>query len=114
MTRLLLLAGAVALTTGLTTAQADVLRIAIVVADSPADYTNNVALVPTFGALLRKGTGVKDVHVGIDPDHLTITSSSVWPDAAAINSVTDTAEWKATVAKLKSKPFTPQVFQIVK
>jgi hypothetical protein len=54
------------------------------------------------------------VHVGIDPDHLTITSSSVWPDAAAIKSVTNTAEWKATVAKLKSKPFTPEVFQIVK
>jgi len=85
----------------------------IVVAETPADYASNVQLVPTFGAILRKVAGVKDVHMGLDADNLAITSSSVWPDAASMRSVTDTAEWKATAAKLKSKPLTVQIFQIV-
>jgi hypothetical protein len=93
-------------------ARADVLRIAVVVADNEADYANNAALAPTFEALLKKGTGVKDVHVGVDPAKMTIASSSVWPNADDIRSVTDTSEWKATVGKLKAKPFTPEVFQI--
>jgi hypothetical protein len=111
MFRYALLAGAFMLGT-LTVAYADVLRIAVVVAESEADYTNNAKLVPTFEALLKKGTGVKDVHVGMDPSKMTIASSSVWPSADAIKSVTDTAEWKATVGKLKSKPFTPEVLQL--
>lgn len=106
-----LLAGAFTLCS-ITAVQAEVLRIAVVVAENQADYTNNAALVPTFDALLKKGTGVKDVHVGMDPTHMSIASSSVWPNAEAIKTVTDSAEWKATVAKLKSKPFTPEILQL--
>src|SRR5208283_267510 len=51
-----LAAGAVTLATvaGLAAAKADVIRIAIVVAGSDADYKNNVALLPTFEELLKK------------------------------------------------------------
>ena len=110
----ILIASAVALCMAgsLTAAKADVLRIAIVPADNEADYANNAALAPTFEALLKKGKGVKDVHVGVDAAKFTIASSSVWANADDIKSVTDTAEWKATVGKLKAKPFTPEVFQI--
>jgi hypothetical protein len=66
-----------------------------------------------FAALLRKGKGVKAVYAGTDAAKLTTTTSSVWSDPADIGSVTDTADWKATVAKLKAKPFTPEVFTIV-
>jgi hypothetical protein len=112
--RNVLIAGAFALCTlaGITAADAEVLRIAVVVADNAADYANNAALAPTFAALLKKGTGVKDVHVGTDAAKMSIASSSVWANEADISSVTGTADWKAAVGKLKSKPFTPEVFQI--
>jgi hypothetical protein len=98
---------------GVTAAQADALRVAVVVAENQADYENNVALLPTFAALLGKGKGIKAVYVGTDAAKFTITTSSVWSDPADISSVTDTADWKATAAKLKAKPYAGEVFTIV-
>lgn len=93
-------------------AHADVVRLAIVIADNQADYENNAKLVPMFETLLSKGTGVKDVHVGMDPALRVIGSTSVWPNVEDVKSVTDTDEWKATVAKLKAKPYVPVILQI--
>ncbi|MGD0102441.1 MAG: hypothetical protein ABSC06_00210 [Rhodopila sp.] len=114
MLRNVLTAGAIGLCTiaGHTAAQAEVIRVAVVVADNAADYANNAALLPTFAALLRKGTGVKDVYVGSDAAKMTIATTSVWANESDIASVTGSAEWKAAAGKLKSKPYTPEVFQI--
>jgi hypothetical protein len=118
MLRNVLTAGAFALCTiaGLTPVKAEVLRIVLVVADNATDYATNVALLPTLTALLKKGTGVKDVHVGTDAAKMSIATSSVWADEADISSVTGTADWKAATDKL-SKPIAPyrvitEVFQI--
>jgi hypothetical protein len=111
-------AGAFALCTvaGLTPVNAEVLRIVLVVADNATDFANNVALLPTLTALLKKGKGVKDIHVGTDAAKMSIATSSVWADEADISSVTGTADWKAATGKL-SKPTAPyrvivEVFQI--
>ena len=64
-------------------------------------------------ALLKKGTGVKATWSGIDAAKLTIVTTSVWPEESDIKSATDTAEWKATAAKLKYKTYTPEIFQVV-
>jgi hypothetical protein len=118
MLRNVLTAGAFALCTvaGLTPVKAEVLRIVLVVADNATDYATNVALLPTLTSLLKKGTGVKDVHVGTDAAKMSIATSSVWADEADISSVTGTADWKAATDKL-SKPIAPyrvitEVFQI--
>ena len=42
----------------MTAAKADVIRVAIVVADSQADYTSNAGLVSNFEALLKKAAGI--------------------------------------------------------
>jgi hypothetical protein len=97
---------------GLTAAKADVIRVALVVADKQADYDSNVALAPTFDALLKKAAGVKTAYVGTDAGKLTIMSSSVWPDEAAIKALTDSADWKAAAGKLKYKTYTVEIFQI--
>jgi len=114
MLRNVLTAGTIGLCTiaAHTAAKADVLRIAVVVADSAADYANNAALLPTFAALLKKGAGVKEVYVGTDAAKMTIATTSVWANESDIAAVTGSAEWKAAAGKLKSKPFTPEVLQI--
>ncbi len=94
-------------------ANADVIRIATVVAENQADYTNNAGLVPTFVALLKKSSAVKATFSGTDAGKLTITTTSVWPDEAAIKTLTDTADWKAAAGKLKYKTYTAEVFQVV-
>jgi len=96
---------------GITSARADVLRVAIVTADSAADYASNAALLPTFAALLTKGGG-KDVIAGTDAAKMTIVSSSVWPSEAAVMAVTGSADWKAEAAKLKSKSYVIEIFQV--
>ncbi len=113
-----LTAGAFALCTvaGLTPVKAEVLRIVLVVADNATNYATNVALLPTLTALLKKGTGVKDVHVGTDAAKMSIATSSVWANETDISSVTGSADWKAAADKL-SKPIAPyrvftEVFQI--
>jgi|ERR1700733_9976659 hypothetical protein len=115
MCRNVLIAGAFAFcnTAAMTAAKADVLRIVVVVANNTADYSNNVALLPTVAALLKKGTGVKAVYAGTDAANMSTTTTSVWADEAGINSVISTTDWKATMAKVKSKPITPEVFQLV-
>ncbi|HXW20530.1 MAG TPA: hypothetical protein VEK35_08515 [Roseiarcus sp.] len=97
----------------LTTANAEALRIAVVTADNKADYDNNVALLPGFAALLKKGAGVKGVYVGVDADKMSITTSSAWGSASDVSAVTDSADWKALAAKLKAKTYTSEVFEIV-
>jgi hypothetical protein len=94
-------------------ARADVIRIATVVAENPADYEANAALVPAFVALLKKAPVVKATYSGTDAGKLTITTTSVWPSAADIKSVTDTADWKAAAGKLKYKTYTAEVFEVV-
>jgi len=98
---------------GMTAAKADVIRIAIVAAENQADYANNVALIPTFEALLKKGTDLKAAYFGTDAEKLTFVTTSVWPNEADIKSVTDTADWKAAAAKLKHKTYTVEIFQVV-
>jgi hypothetical protein len=98
---------------GATTAKADIIRIALVVADNQADYANNAALVPTFAALLKKSPAIKATHSGTDAAKLTITTTSVWASEADLKSVTDTAEWKATAGKLKYKTYNAEVFEVV-
>jgi len=98
---------------GAPAARADVIRIATVVAENQTDYANNAALVPTFVALLKKGSAVKASYSGTDAGKLTITTTSVWPTEADIKSVTDTADWKAAAGKLKYKTYTAEVFEVV-
>jgi len=111
--RIALTAGAFALTTvaSLTAAKADVLRVAIVVADSAADYSSNAATAPTFVAMLKKG-GATNVTAGTDEAKMTVVTTSVWPSEAALTAVTGSAEWKAEAAKLKAKSYVIEVFQI--
>jgi hypothetical protein len=97
---------------GATTVKADVIRVALVVAENQADYANNAALVPTFVALLKKG-GIKAAYSGTDAAKLTIATTSVWANEADIKSVTDTADWKAAAGKLKYKTYSSEVFQVV-
>ncbi|MFL5251785.1 MAG: hypothetical protein ACJ8AI_02635 [Rhodopila sp.] len=96
---------------GLAVAKADVIRVALVVAENQADYENNVALVPTFANLLKKGP-VKATYSGTDPAKHTIVTTSVWASEADIKTVTDTSEWKASAGKLKYKAYTAEVFQV--
>jgi hypothetical protein len=112
--RNVLTAGTFALCTaiGLTAAKADVLRVVVVVAESEADYANNAALLPTIVELMKKG-GVKVVYAGTDATKMSTTTSSVWASEADIVAVTGSADWKVVVAKLKSKPITPEVFQLL-
>jgi hypothetical protein len=114
MLRSALTAGVFALCTvaGLTAAKAEVLRIAVVVADNAADYANNAALAPTFAALLKKGNGVKDVYVGTDEAKMSIASSSVWDSEANAKAATSTDEWKATAGKLKFKTYTVEFLEV--
>ncbi len=111
--RSVLTVGALALSTGagLTSANADVLRVAIVVADSAADNTANAAMLPTFAAMLTKG-GAKDVVSGTDDAKMSIVTSSVWADEAAITAVTGSADWKAEAAKLKAKTYVIEIFKV--
>jgi len=113
MLRSVLTVGALALSTaaGLTAAKADVVRVAIVMADSAADYAANAAMAPTFVAMLKKG-GAKDVVGGTDEAKMAIMTTSVWPDEAAITAVTGSADWKAEAAKLKAKSYVIEVFKI--
>jgi hypothetical protein len=114
MLRSVLTAGVFALCTvaGLMAAKAEVLRIAVVVADNAADYTNNAALAPTFAALLKKGTGVKGVYVGTDAAKMSIASSSVWDSEANAKAATSTDEWKAAVGKLKFKTYRAEFLEV--
>src|SRR5271166_1448119 len=98
---------------GMTAARADVIRVAIVVAENQADYASNAALVPTFEALLKKATDIKAAYSDTDAEKLTIVTTSVWPNEADIKSVTDTADWKAAAAKLKHKIYSVEIFQVV-
>jgi predicted Rossmann-fold nucleotide-binding protein len=96
---------------GVNSARADVLRVAIVIADSAADNTANAALLPTFASLLSKGGG-KDVMTGVDAGKMAIVSTSVWANEAAVTAVTGSDAWKAEAAKLKAKSYVINIFQI--
>jgi hypothetical protein len=92
-------------------ARADVLRVAIVEADNDADFAGNVALLPTFADLLKKG-GAKNITVGSDAEHKTIATSSLWGSAADLAKVTGSDDWKAAAGKLKRKSYTTGVYQV--
>ena len=113
MIRAAILAGAAAfcIASG-SAARADVVRVAVVIADNAADYQANAALLPAFADMLKKGGG-KEVHVATDAAHMTVTSVSVFPDAAAVGAVTGSDAWKAEAAKLKSKSYTIGVYDIL-
>ncbi len=96
---------------GANAARADVLRVAIVIADSAADNTANAALLPGFASMLSKG-GAKDVMAGVDSGKMAIVTTSVFPSEAAIAAVTGSDAWKAEAAKLKAKSYVINVFQI--
>jgi hypothetical protein len=110
--RSLLMTGVIALcaAAGLSSAKADVIRVAVVTADSQADYDNNAALVPGFAALLKKSA--KAVYAGTDASHMAITTTSVWASEADLAALTGSAEWKAMAEKLKAKSYTIGVFQL--
>ena len=95
----------------ITVARADVMRIAIVEADNEDDFKSNVALLPTFADLLKKG-GAKAVTVGSDAEHKSIATSSVWGSAADLAKVTGSDEWKAVAGKLKRKSYATEVFEV--
>jgi hypothetical protein len=95
-----------------TAARADVIRIALVTADSPADFDNNAALLPEYSALLKKGAGVKEVAVFADAAKLLIGTSSVWASEADVKAITESAEWKAVVAKQKAKTLNIGIYQV--
>ena len=92
-------------------ASADVLRVAIVEAENDADYAGNVALLPTFVDLMKKG-GAKSVTVGSDAAKKSIGTSSVWGSAADIAKLTGSDDWKAAAGKLKRKSYTAEVFEV--
>jgi len=98
---------------GLTATKADVLRIAIVVADSQADYTANAATLATAEALLKKATGNKAAYAGTDAAKMSITTSSVFGTAAEATAATTSAEWKEMAGKLKAKSYVVEVFDLV-
>ena len=91
--------------------RADVLRVAIVEADNDADFSSNVALLPTFVDLMKKG-GAKSVTVGSDAAKKSIGTSSVWGSAADIAKLTGSDDWKAAAGKLKRKSYTAEVFEV--
>jgi|SRR5580658_7751278 hypothetical protein len=97
---------------GLSAANADVLRVAVVMADNQADYDNNVTLLPAFAELLKKAAGVKSVYVGMDPSKMSITTSSVWGSADDATKATSSDDWKAVAGKLKYKGYNAEVFEI--
>jgi hypothetical protein len=112
--RAAILAGAaVFCVAGVNAARADVLRVAIVIADSAADNTANAALLPDFASLLTKG-GAKDVLAGTDAGKMAIVTTSVWANEAAIAAVTGSDAWKAEAAKLKAKSYVINVFELSK
>jgi hypothetical protein len=39
-------------------------------------------------------------------------SASVWPDEAALNALTESADWKAAAGTLKYKTYTVETFEI--
>ena len=94
-----------------TVARADVLRVAIVVAGNDADFKGNVALLPTFADLLKKG-GAKDVVVASDAEKLSIATSSVWGTADDLAKLTGSDAWKAAAGQLKRTTYTTEVFQV--
>jgi hypothetical protein len=111
--RAALVCGAIAIcVAAASTAHADVIRIALVTADSPADFDNNAALLPEYAALLKKGGGVKGVTVFADAAKLLIGTSSVWASEADVKAITDSAEWKAVVAKQKAKTLNIGIYQV--
>jgi len=95
----------------LSVAKADILRVAIVEAESDADFQNNVALLSGFVDLMKKG-GAKSVTVGSDAEHKSIGTSSVWGSPADLAKVTGSDDWKAQAGKLKRKSYTTEVFQV--
>jgi hypothetical protein len=97
---------------GTSPARADVMRIAVVIADNAADYQANAALLPGFVKMLKAGAGAKDVNSGTDAAHNAIMSTSVFPNAAAVEAVTGSDAWKAEAAKLKAKSYTINVFDL--
>jgi hypothetical protein len=107
----LIMAGALASSAVVSTAKADVMRIAIVAAASQADDAVNVAMMSTFSDMYKSG-GASTVYVGHDAEHMSIASFSVWPDRAALTKVTGAAGWKAAVEKLKYKTLKIEVFDI--
>ena len=97
---------------GLNSARADVMRIAVVIADNAADYKANAALLPAFVKMLKAGAGVKEVSSGTDAANNAIMSTSVFPNAAAVSAVTGSERGKAQAAKLKAKSYTINVFDL--
>ena len=95
-----LLIGSFAVCAAATAAQADVLRLAIVIAPDQAGYESNVTMTATFLDLYKK-VGATSCTVGHDPTHLAIASSCVFANEAAITAATGSPEWAAANAKLK-------------
>jgi hypothetical protein len=114
ITRNILIAGAFAFcaAASLTAAKADVVRIALVVAGSQADYDSNASISPVAQELLKKGKGVKTIYMINDPAKLTRGSVSVWDNEADATTATSTAEWKALMGKMKSKSYTIEILEI--
>jgi hypothetical protein len=111
--RTIILAGAAAFCfAGFNSARADVMRVAVVIADSPADYQANAALLPAFVKMLKAATGAKDVSSGTDAANNAIMTTSVFPNAAAVTALTGSDAWKAEAAKLKAKSYTINVFDL--
>ena len=61
---------------------------------------------------MKKGTGVKNVYVGIDAAKMSIASSSVWDSEANAKAATSTDEWKAAAGKLKFKTYTVEFLEV--
>jgi hypothetical protein len=107
----LILAGTLAISGTVTTANADVMRIAIAVADNKADYDANVGMTAIFADLYRKA-GATSVYVGTDAENLSWASFSVWHSEADIDRLTNSPAWKAEFAKLKYENVRVEVFQL--
>jgi len=95
-----LLIGTTLAVCAVTAAQAEVLRLAIVIAPDQAGCESNVTMTSTFEDLYKKA-GATSCTVGHDATHLAIASSCVFANEAAIAAVTGSPEWAAANAKLK-------------
>ena len=112
----LMAAGTVAIcaAAGPTAANADVIRIGVVVVDNKADWDANTAATPKVLALLKQAKGVKAVYSIEDPEKMTVGTVSVFGTEAEVAAVTDSAEWKAVLGPLNSKSRSVQILKVGK
>lgn len=114
--RSLLMAGVATLCigAGVTTAQADVIRIGVVVVDNKADWDANTAATPKVMAMLKQAKGVKAVYSIEDPEKMTVGTVSVFETEAEVLAVTGSDAWKAVLGPLKSKSRDVQILKVGK